>query len=136
MNLKLTTALTVDNPVEGDLEIQNGEFVQLSEIEQAAQSISTRLQFFKGESFVDVRQGVPYFADILIKGASLPRIRSVIRQTVLNVPGIVDVPQLDVTLDRASRALRVDLQARYQDGTVINSNDFAPLVIRFSAEAT
>ena len=79
--IKLTTSVTIDNPIAGDLEIQAGEFVLLTPVEQAGQAIGNRLKFFKGESFLDVREGVPYFTEILAKGISLARIRSIIRQT-------------------------------------------------------
>lgn len=85
----------------------------------AAQRLRVRLGFFRGEWFRDTRLGVPYFQAILGKRVNLVLIRSIFRQVILDVPGIVALDRLTETFDRPSRTLRPVFTARYEDGTAI-----------------
>lgn len=116
----------------GDLDLDDaGRMVVLddSDDQATAQEIATRLQFFKGECAKDLREGVPYYQEILRKGADLGRVRAIVRQVIASVPAVVDVPSVEVTLDRATRAATVTWTARTRRGSVIRSEDFGPLVI-------
>ncbi len=94
-----------------------------------AQEIKTRLQFFQGESFADTREGVPWYQEILIKGVDLARVRAIVRQVIQSVPGVLDVPRVDVALDRATRAISIVWTARQAAGRLIRSEDFPPLIV-------
>lgn len=93
------------------------------------QEIKTRLLFFKGEAFTDTREGVPWYQEIMRKGGDLGRARAIVRQTILSVPSIVDVPRIELALDRATRALSITWTARTDSGRVIRSEDYPPLVV-------
>ncbi len=97
--------------------------------EATAQEIATRLRFFRGECFADLREGTPYFQEILIKGVDLARVRAIVRQVIQSVPSVLDVPRVEVSLDRATRAATITGTARDKQGAVIRSEDFPPLVI-------
>lgn len=97
--------------------------------EATAQEIKTRLLFFKGEAFTDTREGVPWYQEIMRKGADLARARAIVRQAILSVPSIVDVPRVDVDLDRATRALTITWTARTDSGRTIRSEDYPALVV-------
>jgi hypothetical protein len=94
-----------------------------------AQEIKTRLLFFRGEAFSDLREGVPYFQEILRKGVDLARVKAIIRSVIISHPEIADVPSVEIELDRATRAATVTWAARTRDGRTIRSEDFGPLVI-------
>ena len=57
-----------DNPTEHDLYLEGGDLQTIDDSEATAQGIKTRLLFFKGESFEDQREGVPYYQELLRKG--------------------------------------------------------------------
>ncbi len=119
------------DPESHDLSLDAGgrlEFLDTGD-DATAQAIKSRLLFFKGESFIDAREGVPWYTEILIKGVDLARVRAVIRQAIASVPGVVDVPRVDVVLDRTTRALTITWTARNATGRVIRSEDFPPLII-------
>lgn len=98
---------------DGDLALDAaGTLVQLDGSEAIAQQCATRLRFGLGEYFGDLRQGIPYFEEILIKGGSLPRAREIVRRALLTVPGVVDVPQVTLDFDSATRELTITWQAR------------------------
>ena len=106
-----------------------GRLEYLDGDDAVAQEISTRLQLFQGESFTDLREGVPWYQEILVKGVDLARVRSIIRQAIQSVPAVLDVPELEVTLDRQTRSLTISWEARVASGRIIRSEDYQPLVI-------
>lgn len=121
------------NTLTGDLDLDDaGRFVVLDDAdgdEATAQEIRTRLLFFRGECAKDLREGVPYYQEILRKGGDLGRVRAIIRQTIQSVPAVLDVPSVEIDLDRATRAATVRWVARSRRGSVIRSEDYAQLVI-------
>lgn len=126
---KITASVSAENPVLGDLYLDGGDFATVDGAEATAQEIRTRLLLFRGHNFMDVREGVPWFQAVLRKGVSLARVREIVRSTILNAPAVVDVPRLDVALDRATRALSITYEARTIDGLTVRSEDYAPLLI-------
>lgn len=114
------------DPSTHDLTLVNASFETVDDVEAAGQEAKTRLLFFKGEYFLDVRQGVPYFTDILAKGYDESRVKSILRQAITNVPGIVDVPAISIDLNRATREASISFSARFISGAVV---DFPPLLI-------
>lgn len=126
---KLTTVADANNPIEGDLHLDGGAVVEVDGDEATAQEIRTRLLFFKGECFADVREGVPYYQEILRKAPDLTRVRSIIRRVILSVPAVVDVPRIDIDIDRATRVATINWTARTDTGRLIRSEDFGPLII-------
>lgn len=132
-NFRVALAADVNNPVVGDLEFDsNGSWLAVDGDRATVQELYTALRTVRGEWFLDTRIGVPWFAVLARKGSAEADLRSVVRQTVLLNPAIVDVPSVSVRVDRATRAATVDFQARTVSGTVLSSTDFPPLVIDFN----
>ncbi len=113
-----------------DLSLDDGGRLEVVDSDEAtAQEIKTRLLFFRGESFMDVREGVPYYQEILKKAPDMARIRAIIRAVILSVPSVIDVPVLEIAHDRATRSATVTWEARTRTGGVVRSADFGPLVL-------
>lgn len=118
------------DPLTHDLSLDAAGRLETIEGDDATiQEIQTRLLFFKGEGFTDLREGVPYFQEILKKGVDLARVKAIVRQVVQNHPAIADVPVVSIDLDRVTRAASVSFEARTRTGRVIRSEDFGPIVI-------
>ena len=87
-----------------------------------------------GEWYRDTRLGFPWFERVLIKSPSLVLIRSLFRQTILSVPGVVAIETLSETYDRATRTLRPSFRARMDDGTILDDaavfGSLQPLEVR------
>lgn len=80
------------DPVTGDLLITNGDFSLLnSEAKVARQSLVINLLFFRGEWFLDLDYGLPYFQRILKKGTNKPIIDSIIRKAILDSYNIASI---------------------------------------------
>ena len=95
-------------------------FALLTGANAVAQRLRCRLRFFYGEWFLDTRQGVPYFRDVLLKRPSLGLIKSLFRRVILSTPGIVSIREYNAKIDVASRTLTIDpLVVVCNDGSVI-----------------
>lgn len=117
------------DPNTHDFVLVDGTFDTVEGIAATAQEIKTRILLFKGEYFLDRREGVPYFQELLQKGVPVERVISVMRQVIQSVPSVIDVPRVDVSLDRANRVASVSWEARNTDGTLIRSEDFGPVIV-------
>jgi hypothetical protein len=132
MDLQLTTRLTGQNPIEGDLEIQANDATYLDGQQAKAQHLRVRLRTFLAEWFLNTDEGLPYFQDILVKNPDIRRIEEVYRRAVLTTPGFVALDRFRIELDRANRTLSItDFEARTDEGLVIRSEDFLPFVVEF-----
>lgn len=118
------------DPLTHDLRLDAaGRLETIDGDEATAQEIRTRLLFFRSESFTDQTEGISWYQEILIKGGDLGRVRAIIRAAIASVPAIVDVPIVDVDLNRTTRAATITWEARTNTGRRISSADFPPLLI-------
>ena len=136
MQLRLTTNVSLENPVEGDLELVDAQIVLFGDRAKAdefreavAQDLRTRLKFFKGEWFLDQFEGVPYFENILVKAPDPAVIKSIFRDAILNTPHIVSVNNLVLLVDASTREASLEFVANTDDGSVIISADFKPFIV-------
>jgi hypothetical protein len=91
-----------------------------------AQQVLIRLRFFLAEWFLDERQGIPYFRDILVKNPNLALVRHLYRQAIVTTPGISVVTGLVVDLDAATRKLTLEFAATMDTGEELI---FTPFII-------
>ena len=92
---------------DGDLSISAGDIVLISGAEAIVQAIRIRLQFFKGEWFIDLNAGIPWFQDVLVKNPDVNLLYSIFRKALLETPGVLAVNALSLSLDRGTRTLTV-----------------------------
>lgn len=85
----------------------------------ARQRAEVTFNFWLGEWFLDLREGMPYRRDVLIKDPNRDTVRSVIRRGWLTVPGIVAVKSVTWTPDFSARTATIETEAVYRDGTPI-----------------
>lgn len=101
----------------GDLDMTpEGQLLFTDGIEQARQEVQCRFAFFLGEYFLDTRQGLPYYRDVLIKNPNRETVLSLFSRTALSVPGIIQVSELTYDLDARTRKLSVTGEALWIDG--------------------
>jgi hypothetical protein len=103
----------------GDLAVEGGDFLSYEDLELIRQTISCRLKFGREEWFLDEREGMPYYERILVKNPDLSAIRALYKRVILSVPGVLSVPTIALSLDRATRTLRVAFEAVCRSGTVV-----------------
>ena len=97
----------------GDLAINEWGDIELTE--SIRQAIRIRLQwFFKEWRFAPLK-GVPYFESILVKNPNHGRIKRIVRREVRGVKGVLDVRNISVSVNSASRLARIAYQAVLSD---------------------
>lgn len=74
-----------------------------------AQQVKVTLWTFFGEWFLDETFGVPYLEFILIKNPNRALIENILRQKVMDVPGVTGVPTIKIEYDAARRNATFDL---------------------------
>lgn len=133
MDIKLTTAVDVENPIETDLELVNGDFVWFVDpMAEAIQTLRARFEFFQGEWFLDKNEGTPWFQKLLgIKGLEDATIRLVFSKVILGSPGISSLDYLSIGRNEAERTYFPIFKARTIEGFVIDSSKLDPFVVRF-----
>lgn len=109
-------AIVIERPA-GDVDLLRG---LISGEELARQKIKARLQFFLGEWFLDVRLGVPYFRDILRKGADVDVVTAILRRVILETDGVAAVEQVSVS-STVERELTVNYSATLENGARVVS---------------
>ena len=84
--------------------------------------IVARLKFFKGEWFLDTRQGMPYYQSVFVKNPELALVESVFRRAILSTPGVLSVLRMTISLDTASRTLTISpLEIQLSGGEVFRA---------------
>jgi hypothetical protein len=68
-----------------------------------AQRLRTRLLFFKKEWFLDQRQGMPYYEQILVKNPDLTLVQSIFRRAILSTPGVLSISRFGIVHDTINR---------------------------------
>ena len=107
---------------DGDILIENNAMVLAEGDDAIVQQLTIRFRFVLGEWFLDIRLGIPYFGEILIKNPDLSRVRGIFKQTILTTPGIDSLETFSLTFAGAERKLSVDFRARKTDGEILEYN--------------
>lgn len=108
------------DPITGDLSITNGRTSFVSGLEAAVQGARSRMSLIKGEWFLNLDAGVPYFErdnvparDALLgQPFDVIKVKAAMRAAILDTPAITDMLQLDVEFDAATRAVTVTWRAK------------------------
>ncbi len=103
----------------GDIDLVNGKVQLIIGKLQVRQKIATRLKFFLGEWFLDQRQGVPYYRNVLVMNPDLDVIRTLYRKVILSVPEVTRVDNLNITFNQGDRTLTVSFDAVLGNGEIL-----------------
>jgi hypothetical protein len=77
-----------------------------------AQACRIALQMFQDEWFLDLDAGMPYWQDILGQkpDVAIPAAGMAARDALMSVPGVTDVPILNITFDGSTRKMSIPWQ--------------------------
>lgn len=81
----------------GDIVTSGNQF--LTERQEVAQTISTRLKLFLGEYFRDINDGTPWYQSILPKNTSLDLKDGILKNRILQTPDVVRLLSYDAAYD-------------------------------------
>lgn len=113
------------NDQTGDLEIgADGDLILVDGIDSIRQHLKIRLQFFRGEWFLDQRLGIPYFEEVLRKAPDLNVVQSLLRDAIRTTPGVLGISEFSLDYDGTTRQLSVDFRAVTTEGPLTFSEAF------------
>jgi len=130
VTLALTLVVDPDNIIPGDLHLENGQIHWWDGDEARLQKTIVLLKFVKGEWFLNVEEGVPYFTHVFVHNPNLRSVKALFKRALLATPGALSVKTLDLVFDRAERSIAVNFELVFDDGTVLTSADYPPFILR------
>ena len=110
----------------GDLDLTGHRLNLVTGEAAIEQNLRVRLRFGLESWFLDLRQGIPFFGEILIKSPNMLLVRSIFRQAILDTAGIVAVTSLTASINSSTRLLSLDFTATMDTGAELV---FAPFII-------
>lgn len=87
------------------------------------QAVATRLRLFRGEFFLNLDDGIPYFQEILVKPANLSRIETIIRDTISQTEGVESIDTFEIIFDSDTRKLTISFTATTIYGDIFSDED-------------
>jgi hypothetical protein len=99
----------------GDLAVENGDFVFVTGIEAVKQDCAMTLRTWLGESVFNRNAGVPWIQIIFERGTPVHAVQFILENVLLGVDGVTDVIELFVQLDRVTRAATITGRIRALD---------------------
>lgn len=109
----------------GDLVIDDGFLQIVSGRESLAQTIAQRLQTSRGEWRYNLSHGIPYI-QVIARKAGDDLVKAIMREAILETPGVQSITRLEVTRDRVTRTLTVSGEVIGTDNVIAR---FAPVQI-------
>jgi hypothetical protein len=108
---------------DGDIFLNVNDLELTSGIEAKAQHLTQRLRTFLAEWFLDLRIGVAYFQQIMIKNPNPAIVDSVLKKEILNTPGILQLTSFDLDI-ATNRELTLSFRAITSEGEI----DFSEVI--------
>ena len=89
----------------GDIQTSGVQF--LTEAEEVAQTVKTRLQLFLGEYFRDNTEGTDWFGKILGKGRGLAAAEAEIKKRIVQTANVLSLTGFQTDYDITTRRMKV-----------------------------
>lgn len=102
--------------LDGDLDVTDGEVTLVIDEEAIAQHLKIRLRTYRGEWFLDTREGIPYKEFILVKNPNRLIVESIFREVIVGTPGIKSLNSFSLDIDGTTRALTLSFTATFDNG--------------------
>jgi hypothetical protein len=99
-----------------DLLIENDDLSIIEGTEEIAQDLDTRLNFWKGEWFLDTRLGTPWLEKVLGQKPRLIAVKSIVRKVALDTPGVIGLTDLTLEYESTVRTLSISMRVQGTEG--------------------
>lgn len=108
------------DPETGDLALgSDGGLQFVSGLEGVAQLVKIRLRLFRGEWFLNLDAGVPYYEEILGEKFSDTILRRRLLEAINGTPGVVETITLGISHDAYTRVITVTWAVRTEFGDTV-----------------
>jgi hypothetical protein len=122
---------TLNIDLTGDYDFSSGGFKIVKEpVAELVIKLRYLFLFFRGEWFLDKREGVPYFELILVKAPEVRVIKRIFQEIITSTGGdLVESTAVDVIYDPSTRSAIVNFSARLIDGRVLEGGFGRPFLV-------
>jgi len=86
---------------------------------QTLQEIGIRLNFWRGEWFLDIQEGIQYLDEVFRKGANLFRVAALFKAEILEADGVSEI--IEFSIDYNDRVLTIEFKVRADIGLLQQS---------------
>lgn len=93
-----------------DLEIVDGDLQLVSNGPEVVQSVKIYILFIRGDWFLDLLLGLPWFTEMFSPLSSFSRKRSLLKETILNVDGVKQLKNFTFGQDKVNRGVAVTFE--------------------------
>lgn len=107
-----------------DIFLRNGAIAMTTDGAEVMQHVRSRLLFYRGEWFLDITAGVPYFQEVFVKPANIARVESLIKEEILNTPGVLRLIDFSLDFDATTRLLNATVSAETTYGVINRAEVF------------
>jgi len=103
-----------------DLVIEGFDLQLTSNKISLGQLLKQRLKSFKGDWFLDINEGMPYYEDIIGQRNSVDAIRAIFTREIRQTEGVKDIVSLDMSVGARTRTLNVSFVVLDELGNNVN----------------
>jgi hypothetical protein len=114
----------------GDLALENGNFVWIDGVQMIRQNIAARFKFFLGEWFLDLREGIPYYRDVLVKNPDISVVTSIFRQVLKDTPGVLEIRKFILRFNAVAREITLEFNCLVDGGEVVVTPEDTAFIIK------
>lgn len=102
---------------DGDLDTTGNELTLTTGADAVRQHLQVKFNIFLGEWEFDTTVGFPWFRDVLIKNPSFVVVQAIVKNEILNTPGVLELTKFDFPTPSA-RAASLTFAALTDDGPI------------------
>jgi hypothetical protein len=106
------------DPQTGDLSIESFDIALVDGIDQIAQNLSIRLRFMRGEWYLDIAAGLPYYQYFFIKNPNQLQVETFIKNEIVNTTGINQILNFSSAYDDQRRQFSVNFTCQTDNGNL------------------
>lgn len=106
----------------GDITTNGRQFVE--GIESVEQLIKTRLRLFLGEYFRNIKDGTPWWQQVLGKNRSRAIAEATIRDRIAQTEGVVRITEFTATYTERTILINASVMTRYGEGFIEYGEDY------------
>lgn len=117
--------------VTGDLDISTGNLrIERDLAQVTAWKLTNLFSFFKGEWFLDTRQGVPYFQYVFVTNPNLQIISTIFDRVARSAPGVATLRSRNIVFTPRTRSMVATFEAVTKNGAVLVGGPGVPFIIQ------
>ena len=104
------------NETTKDLDLSAGDLSLSEGKDSIDQHLRANLRAFKGEWFLNLDDGIPYFQDVFRKNQSPVVIDAIFKEAILKTTGVIELTEFEIKVDTVTRKLLLDFAVNTIEG--------------------